>query len=108
MPKNDRLQGTLDLLILKALTGGPMHGFGITTHIETISHGVLQVEEGSLYPALQRIQNEGWVTSEWRTTEHKRRARYYTLTKAGRRQLEREQENWEQITAAVALVLKHA
>ena len=108
MHKKDRLQGTLDLLILKTLSRGPMHGFGITMHIEGISSGVLHLEEGSLYPALQRIQNEGWVTSEWKVTENKRRARFYTLTKAGRRQLEQEQENWAQITAAVALVLNHA
>jgi len=108
MTKKDRLQGTLDLLVLKTLTRGPMHGFGITTHIQGVSNGALQVEEGSLYPALKRMEIWGWVTSEWKTTENNRRARYYTLTEAGRRQLEREQENWSRVSTGVALLLKHA
>ena len=108
MTKKDRLQGTLDLLVLKTLTRGPMHGFGITTHIQGVSNGALQVEEGSLYPALKRMEIWGWVTSEWKTTENNRRARYYTLTEAGRRQLEQEQEHWGRVSAGVALLLKHA
>ena len=95
------------MLVLKTLTRGPMHGFGIAMHILTVSEGVLDLEEGSLYPALQRMLNEGWVTAEWKITENKRRARYYTLTDAGRRQLEEEKENWTRVTAAVALVLEH-
>jgi len=108
MRKRDRLQGTLDLLVLKTLNRGPMHGFGIAMHILAVSEGTLDVEEGSLYPALQRMQNEGWVTAEWKVTENKRRARYYTLTDAGRRRLEDEEQHWGRVTAAVALVLKHA
>ena len=107
MSKRDRLQGTLDLLVLKTLTRGPLHGFGITIHIESVSNGALRFQEGSLYPALQRMQNEGWVTAKWKVTENNRRARYYTLTKAGRRQLEQEQEHWSRVTEGVALVLHH-
>ena len=108
MNKRDRSQGTLDLLVLKTLTRGPQHGFGITMHIETVTGGALRFQEGSLYPALQRMQNEGWVTAEWKITENNRRARYYTLTRAGRRQLEEEQEHWSRVTEGVALVLDHA
>lgn len=107
MSKRDRLQGTLDLLVLKTLTRGPQHGFGITMHIETVTDGALRFQEGSLYPALQRMQNEGWVTAKWKKTENKRRARYYTLTKAGREKLEAEQEHWRRVTEAVALVLNY-
>ncbi len=108
MSKRDRSQGTLDLLVLKTLTRGSQHGFGITMHIETVTGGALRFQEGSLYPALQRMQNQGWVTAEWKKTENNRRARYYTLTEAGRRQLEAEQEHWNRVTEAVALVLNHA
>ena len=107
MGKKDRLQGTLDLLVLKTLTQGPMHGFGITMHIEAVTGGALRFQEGSLYPALQRMENEGWLAAEWKTTENKRRARYYRLTKAGRKQLEQEQDQWSRVTQAVALVLNH-
>ena len=107
MYKKDRLQGTLDLLVLKTLTRGPQHGFGITMHIENVTGGALRFQEGSLYPALQRMQNEGWVTAEWKKTENNRRARYYTLTEAGRRQLEAEQEHWRRVTGAVEVVLNH-
>ena len=107
MSKNDCLQGSLDLLVLQTLTRKPMHGFGITSHIEGVSQGALQLEEGSLYPALQRIQKEGWVTAEWKTTENNRRARYYTLTADGRRRLELARENWDRVTSGVALVLNH-
>jgi transcriptional regulator len=105
--KKDRLQGALDLLVLKTLTQGPMHGFGITMHIDTVTGGALRFQEGSLYPALQRMENEGWVTAEWKTTENNRRARYYKLTKAGRKQLEQERDQWSRVTQAVALVLNH-
>ena len=108
MGKKDRLLGSLDLLVLKTLLLGPMHGFGITMHIESVSQKTLLLEEGSLYPALQRMQADGWVTSEWRRTENNRRARYYTITEAGKRQLEQEEQHWNQVTSGVALVLKHA
>ena len=108
MSRRDRSQGTLDLLVLQTLTRGPQHGFGITMHIDTVTGGALRFQEGSLYPALQRMQNEGWVTAEWQMTENNRRARYYTLTEVGRRQLVEEQEHWNRVTEAVALVLNHA
>jgi PadR family transcriptional regulator PadR len=107
MSKRDRLQGTLDLLILKTLTRGPQHGFGITMHIETVTGGALRFQEGSLYPALQRMQNEGCVTAKWKKTENNRRARYYTLTKAGREQLEAERQHWRRVAEAVELVLEY-
>jgi PadR family transcriptional regulator PadR len=103
--KSDLLQGTLALLVLKSLEPGPMHGWGITLHIEKISDEVLRVEEGSLYPALHRMEQEGWIASEWGVSENNRRARYYRLTATGRRQLATEEKNWEQITRAVGLVL---
>src|ERR1700682_5206819 len=103
--KNDHLQGTLALLVLKSLDEGPMHGWGITLHIEKISNQVLRVEEGSLYPALHRMEQEGWIAAEWGLSENNRRARYYRLTAAGRKQLGAEQTNWKQITDAVGLVL---
>jgi PadR family transcriptional regulator PadR len=103
--KNDHLQGTLALLVLKSLDQGPMHGWGITLHIEKISNQVLRVEEGSLYPALHRMEQEGWIAAEWGLSENNRRARYYRLTAAGRKQLAAEQTNWQQITNAVGLVL---
>jgi len=107
MSKRDRLQGTLDLLILKTLTRGPQHGFGITMHIETVTGGALRFQEGSLYPALQRMQNEGCVTAKWKKTENNRRARYYTLTKVGREQLEAERQHWRRVAEAVELVLEY-
>jgi PadR family transcriptional regulator, regulatory protein PadR len=103
--KNDNLQGTLALLVLKSLEQGPMHGWGITLHIQDISHEVLRVEEGSLYPALHRMEQERWIASEWGLSENNRRARFYRLTALGRKQLSAEQENWQKITGAVALVL---
>jgi transcriptional regulator len=109
MPKrNDLLQGTLDLLILRTLRGGPMHGYGIAGHIQQISDDALRVEEGSLYPALHRIQQLGWIRSEWKISETNRRARFYSLTAAGRKQLLEEERNWERLTAAVAKVLRYA
>jgi transcriptional regulator len=107
-PKNDVLQGTLALLVLKTLARGPMHGFGITVHIQRVSKEALRVEEGSLYPALHRMEEEGWIAAEWGTSENNRRARYYRLTAAGRKQLAEEQKNWERLTQAVASVLQTA
>jgi len=103
--KSDNLQGSLALLILKSLEQGSKHGWGITLHIEKISNEVLRVEEGSLYPALHRMEQDRWVASEWGTSENNRRARFYRLTPLGRKQLNVEQENWQRITGAVALVL---
>jgi PadR family transcriptional regulator, regulatory protein PadR len=103
--KNDTLQGTLALLVLKSLEQESMHGWGITLHIQRISNDVLRVEEGSLYPALHRMEQEGWIASEWGLSENNRRARFYRLTALGRRQLKAERENWQKITHAVALVL---
>ncbi len=104
--KNDLLQGTLSLLVLRTLAGGPLHGYGITLHIQRVSNDVLRVEEGSLYPALHRMEQEGWITAEWRATENNRRARYYSLTARGRRQLAKEEESWARLTEAVASILR--
>ena len=105
----DRLQGTLDLLVLKSLASrGRMHGYGITLHIQTVSSDALRVEEGSLYPALHRMEQAGWIDAEWAASENNRRARYYTITAAGRRQLAAEQENWAELTGAVARFLEYA
>jgi transcriptional regulator len=103
--KSDLLPGTLDMLILKTLTLGPMHGYGIAHHIQQLSKDVLQVEEGSLYPALQRMQLKGWVTSAWGVTPTNRRARYYQLTPAGRRQLASEISEFEQRMLAIQRVM---
>jgi transcriptional regulator len=103
--KNDNLQGALVLLVLKSLEQGPMHGWGITLHIQRISNEVLRVEEGSLYPALHRLEQERWISSEWGVSENNRRARFYKLTALGRKQLAAERENWRRITDAVGLVL---
>src|SRR5260370_36167654 len=106
---NDRLQGTLDLLVLKPLVHlGPMHGYDITLHIERISKEVLRLEEGSLYPALHRMTQSGWLHSEWGASENNRRARYYSVTAAGRKQLAAEEQNWAQLTEAVGRVLRYA
>jgi PadR family transcriptional regulator, regulatory protein PadR len=104
--RSDLLQGTLDMLVLKALQLEPMHGWGITERIEQWSRQVLQVNQGSLYPALYRLQRQGWITSSWKTTENNRRARYYALTAAGRRQLAAEQESWDRLSGAVNLVMR--
>ena len=106
--KSDNLQGSLALLILKSLEQGAMHGWGLTLHIQHISNEVLRVEEGSLYPALHRMEQEGWIASEWGLSENNRRARFYRLTALGRKQLNAEQENWQKVTSAVALVLDYA
>ena len=107
-PKSDVLQGTLALLVLKTLAQGPMHGYGITLHIQRVSSDVLRVEEGSLYPALHRMEQLRWIGAEWRMSENNRRARYYRLTAAGRKQLAEEEKNWERLTQAVAHVLQFA
>ena len=103
--KTDNLQGTLDLLVLKTLEQGPMHGWGITLHIERVSDALLRVEEGSLYPALHRMEGDGWIAASWGLSENNRKARFYRLTAKGRRQLAAARENWEKVTGAVALVL---
>jgi transcriptional regulator len=105
-PQNDVLQGTLALLVLKTLARGSRHGYGITLHIQMVSKDVLRVEEGSLYPALHRMEQEGWISAEWGTSENNRRARYYQLTSKGRKQLAEEEKSWAQLTEAVAHVLQ--
>lgn len=106
-PKSDLLQGTLDLLILKALVrGGPMHGYGVSALIRQWSEEVLKVEEGSLYPALYRLEERGWIEAEWGTSENNRRAKFYHLTRSGRRQLQAETEQWRRLSRAVELVLQ--
>jgi PadR family transcriptional regulator len=107
-PKNDLLQGTLALLVLKTLARGPLHGYGITLHIQMVSNDILRVEEGSLYPALHRMEQDGWVSAEWGISENNRRARYYRLTAKGRKQLAEEEKNWQHLTQAVASVLQFA
>jgi PadR family transcriptional regulator PadR len=107
--KNDILQGTLALLVLKTLAArGRIHGYGITTHIQRVSAEMLRVEEGSLYPALHRMEQDGWVRAEWCTTEKNRQARFYSLTDEGRKQLAREQESWARLREGVQRVLRHA
>jgi PadR family transcriptional regulator, regulatory protein PadR len=106
--KNDVLQGTLTLLVLRTLAHGPMHGYGITLHIHRVSNEILRVEEGSLYPALHRMEQEGWIAAEWRASENNRRARYYSLSVKGRKQLAKEEESWARLTEAVASVLRFA
>ena len=106
--KNDVLQGTLTLLVLRTLAHGPMHGYGITLHIHRVSNEILRVEEGSLYPALHRMEQEGWISAEWRASENNRRARYYSLSAKGRKQLAKEEESCAQLTQAVASVLRFA
>ena len=101
----DLLQGTLEMLALKALSLEPMHGWGIGNRIGQLSGGVFDVNQGSLYPALQRMLRKGWITSEWRTSDHNRRARYYQLTAAGRRQLGQETESWNRAARAVFGIL---
>jgi PadR family transcriptional regulator, regulatory protein PadR len=109
MGRNDTLQGTLPLLVLTVLARrGPLHGYGITIQIEHISESVLRVEEGSLYPALHRMEEAGWVKARWAKTERKRRARMYDITPAGRKQLEAEEARWRAVTNAVGHLLQHA
>jgi PadR family transcriptional regulator, regulatory protein PadR len=106
--KND-LQGALDLLILKTLSQlGAMHGYGISMHIEAVSDALLTIEEGSLYPALHRMEQNGWVRAEWAVTEASRKAKYYSLTAAGRKQLAAREKNWEQVVKGVQAILRYA
>ena len=106
--KNELLPGTLDLLILRILSRGELHGWGITSKLEQLSKSALQVDEGSLYPSLYRMEDKGWIEAEWRVTENNRRAKYYSLTRAGQKQLEKEQEIWERMSAIITLVLETA
>lgn len=106
MAKND-LQGALDLLVLKSLAQlGSMHGYGIVMHIERVSDELLKVEEGSLYPALHRMEQNGWIRAEWRVTESSRRAKFYALTAAGKKQLAARERNWEQVVKGVQAILR--
>jgi len=104
--RNEILQGTLTLLVLKTLGRGATHGYGITLHIQRVSNDVLRVEEGSLYPALHRMEQDGWIRAEWGVSENNRRARYYELTARGRKKLAEEEAIWNQVTRAVANVLQ--
>lgn len=106
--KADVLQGTLDMLVLRVLSRGELHGWGITQKLEQLSKGALQVDEGSLYPALYRMEDKGWIEAEWRMTENSRRAKYYSLTRTGRKQLETEQAAWDRMTSIIAQVMQSA
>lgn len=111
MPKsqNDKLQGTLTLLVLRTLeTRGPLHGYGLCAHIHDVSDALVQVEEGSLYPALHRMEQDGWVTSAWIITEKGRRAKVYSITPQGKKQLAEEQENWARLSRGVGRVLRYS
>ena len=105
---SDRLQGTLDLLVLKTLASGPMHGWSVALRIQEVSRDGLLINQGSLYPALHRLEDNGFVTAEWGSSENNRRAKYYRLTARGRKQLELETESWERFAEAVSLVLRFA
>ena len=107
--RRDQLQGTIDLLVLRILsTGGTMHGYAISERVEQVSRDVLRIEAGSLYPALHRMEEAGWVRSEWNVTDNRRRARFYTITAAGKRRLAEEEEHWNQLAQAVGRVLRRA
>jgi PadR family transcriptional regulator PadR len=103
---SDLVQGTLDLLLLKILALEPMNGFAISLRLKQISGEVLQVSDGSLYPALHKLEREGWITAEWKITENNRRGKFYSLTRAGRRQLEKETDNWDRLAAAISHIVK--
>jgi transcriptional regulator len=105
---HDRLQGTLDLLVLKTLANGPMHGWNVALRIQEVSREALLINQGSLYPALHRLEDAGYVASEWGTSENNRRAKYYRLTTLGKKQLQLETDSWQRFAEAVALVLRHA
>ena len=107
-PSLDLLQGTLDMLVLRTLLPGPQHGWGISQRIQQISEDVLRVNQGSLYPALHRLEEEGWIEAEWGTSDNNRKARFYRLTRSGRKRLEQETASWERLAAAVARVLQTA
>ncbi|MCG3161654.1 MAG: hypothetical protein JMDDDDMK_02851 [Acidobacteria bacterium] len=104
--KSDLLQGTLDMLILKTLALEPMHGWGVSQRIQQISSGVLNINQGSLYPALYRLEDQGWIKSEWGASDNNRQAKYYKLTRAGRKQLDEETANWQRLSAAIEQVLQ--
>ena len=104
--RTELLRGTLDMLVLKTLSIGPMHGYGIAKHLEQVSKDVLRVEQGSLYPALMRLRQEGWIKAEWATSPNNQRARYYSITPAGRKQLGVEQSAFNQVLAAISLVMQ--
>src|SRR5215469_9439014 len=106
LPKSDLLQGTLDMLVLKVVALEPIHGYGIAQRIRQISRDVLQVQQGSLYPALHRLEKRGWLKSEWREAETGREAKFYSLTKVGRKQLDAEAANWDRLSGAVGLILR--
>ena len=109
MPKpSDLLQGTLDLLILKSIAREPLHGWGIAKRIQVLSDDVLSVQQGSLYPALHRLEHQGWIEAEWRDSDLGREAKFYNLTRAGRKQLSRELETWDRLSSAVRLLLDRA
>ena len=103
---NDLVQGTLDLLLLKILALAPLHGWAISLRLKSISGDVLQVSEGSLYPALHKLEQEGWITAEWKQTENNRRAKFYSLTRLGRKQLESEAANWHLLSSAISRVIR--
>ena len=105
-PSTDLLQGTLDMLVLRAVSEEPQHGWAIAQRIQQVSNNVLQIGQGSLYPALHRLEYKGWIRAEWGASENNRKARYYSLTKTGRKQLESELENWNRLTGAINLVLQ--
>jgi PadR family transcriptional regulator, regulatory protein PadR len=104
----DLVQGTLDLLILKSLALEPLHGWAIAARIRQLSNDVLLVQQGSLYPALQRLEHQGWIAAKWGLSDQRRRAKFYTLTRAGRKQLEKEARSWERLAAAISLVVRTA
>ena len=109
MPKpSDLLQGTLDLLILKTIARAPLHGWGIAKRIQVLSRDVFSVGQGSLYPALYRLEQQGWITAEWKESDLGRSAKFYALTREGRKQLERELKNWERLSSAVGLLIQNA
>ena len=105
-PSTDLLQGTLDMLILRAIANEPQHGWAIAQRIQQVSNNVLQIGQGSLYPALHRLEYKGWIRAEWGASENNRKARYYSLTKTGRKQLDAELENWTRLTGAINVVLQ--
>ena len=106
--RTELLQGTLDMLILRTLANAPMHGFGVSVRLQQVSRDVMRVNQGSLYPALHRLERRGWIQAEWGNSENNRRARFYTLTRSGRKRLDAEAENWERLAAAVNRVMRPA
>jgi len=103
---NDLVQGTLDLLLLKILALEPLNGFAVSQRLKQVSGDVLQVSDGSLYPALHKLEHEGWITAEWKVTDNNRRAKFYSLTRAGRKQLEKEADNWGRLSAAISQIVR--